>query len=347
MLPFRNEKLLLYLGLAMATITALAFVGMLSSVYLAETTHGDAGAINQAGTLRMQSYRIAATLADIEHGDAGRARALAEEFEQRLHSPRLVAVLNRDPRSAAAQAHTVLVATWESSVRPGLEALLEFARDPGSRVNGDPSETLRKLRADFLVQIDTFVDDIDRFVGLLESGTESKIVLLKFIHVVSLFVTLAVVFVTMYLMHTRVLLPLRDLMACAEAVRGGNFSMRARYLYDDELGQLGQAFNTMADDLAESYADLEARVQAKTADLERSNRSLELLYGTALRLTRRTLSTSTAQALLEDVERVAGVGPSSLCLDVDGHERMQRVASTWPQHGSMRMPLSICRATLT
>ncbi len=59
-----EKSLLLRLGLAMATITALAFVGMLSSVFIAETSEGQAAAINQAGTLRMQSYRIASELAD-------------------------------------------------------------------------------------------------------------------------------------------------------------------------------------------------------------------------------------------------------------------------------------------
>ena len=51
------------MGIAMATITAFAFVSMVSSVIIAELTQGVASAINQAGTLRMQSYRMASALA--------------------------------------------------------------------------------------------------------------------------------------------------------------------------------------------------------------------------------------------------------------------------------------------
>ena len=59
--PVRHS-LLLRLGLVMALIVALGFTGMLGSIFIAETLKGEAAAVNQAGTLRMQSYRIASSL---------------------------------------------------------------------------------------------------------------------------------------------------------------------------------------------------------------------------------------------------------------------------------------------
>jgi two-component system nitrate/nitrite sensor histidine kinase NarX len=343
MLPFRNEKLLLRLGLAMATITALAFVGMLSSVYLAETTHGDAGAINQAGTLRMQSYRIAAALVDFDRVRAARLEALIDEFEERLNSPRLAVVLTRNPDSDAALAHQELITTWERSIRPGLMLIAALGSTGDPVLQPTTVDMLHDLRRGYLDQVDGFVAQIDAFVGLLEVWTEEKIELLKLIHVVTLFLTIAIVFVTMYWMHTRVLLPLRDLMASAEAARGGDFSVRPRYLYDDELGHLGQAFNFMAEDLSKTYADLEARVQAKTADLEQTNRSLELLYTTTLRLSHQPLTSATARELLDDLERVVGIGPSSLCLAGTREIPLTQLASTWDAiHGRRLCDLTNC-----
>ena len=58
-----GNSLLVRMGLAMATITILAFISMVSSMLITEATQGEAGAINQAGTLRMQSYRITTQIA--------------------------------------------------------------------------------------------------------------------------------------------------------------------------------------------------------------------------------------------------------------------------------------------
>jgi nitrate/nitrite-specific signal transduction histidine kinase len=43
----------------MSGIVLLALLSMISSVLIAESSKGDAAAINLAGSLRMQSYRIA------------------------------------------------------------------------------------------------------------------------------------------------------------------------------------------------------------------------------------------------------------------------------------------------
>jgi len=329
MLPYQTEKLLLRLGIAMGTITALAFLGMLSSVLIAEAMQGTAGAINQAGTLRMQSYRIATALAGEGILDSSRTQKLIEEFESRLRSPRLVVVLGRAPDTDAMLDYQALVANWETNIEPVLRAVLEA-----------PDEAIRsRARDGYLARVDAFVAQIDHFVGRLESNTEGNIELLRGIHIVSLFLTLGVVILTMVLMHTRILLPLRELLRAAEAARRGEFSVRVRHCHDDELGDLGRAFNGMAEDLSKTYADLEARVEAKTTDLKRSNRSLELLYNTALRLTQTPLLADNCQALLRELEKTIDVGPSCLCLLPPGGGVPQRFATTW----SSSDPHSLCQ----
>ncbi len=58
----------------MGLITALAVAGMASAVFVARSTYGEAAAVNQAGSLRMQSYRIAAAL------EAGRKRRRSDPY---------------------------------------------------------------------------------------------------------------------------------------------------------------------------------------------------------------------------------------------------------------------------
>ena len=328
MLPFTNKSLLLRMGLAMATITTFAFISMLSSVIIAELTQGVASAINQAGTLRMQSYRIASALAQELHAEdlrpayAKQTDVRAAEFEMRLLDARLVSVVPKNPTHKLAVIYNHIFNQWQTRIKP-----LFFGPDGKSTFN--PKGEGRNERTLYLSLVDGFVADIDRMVKLLEEDVESKIRLLRLIQISSLFFIFIFVFLTMYLMNSRVLVPLRDLLGCAEGARRGDFSVRSRYTSnDDELGQLGAAFNVMAEDLSKKYTDLEERVQAKTSDLERSNRSLELLYKTTNRLHTAAFSDNVYTELLRDMERLLGVGPGTICLNTDGGSRAFKLAST-------------------
>lgn len=333
------KSLLLRMGLAMATITALAFMGMLSSVIIAETTQGAAAAINQAGSLRMQSYRIASSLArrhDIDSLQATRiTHDLMNEFEQRITSPRLTSMIPRNLNKESRQVYDHIYGRWKRSIRPVLFAYTNTVANDLSEFHGRESYYAEQLEAAhqalkqrYLTIVDAFVADIDHLVHLLEIEAESNIQLLRLIQVSSLFLTVGVVFIAMYLMHTDVLVPLRNLLTCAEAARRGDFSVRTHPVNDDELGNLSHAFNVMAEDLSKMYADLEARVQQKTADLARSNRSLELLYNTTRWLNEAPLADATYTQLLSKIENLIGVGPGTICLAGYNKNHAIKLAST-------------------
>ena len=342
MAPLLKNSLLLRLGLAMATITAFAFMGMLSSVIIAETTQGEAAAVNQAGSLRMQAYRIATGLAHglDQHDDPAAywrlTKGLVEEFEQRFRSPRLVSVLSREDADPLRAAYDKVGRQWHRKFKPILTAYLGIVspldRERFSSLAPEQQHQAQaaqqKIRERYLSQVDGFVAHIDHLVKLIEDDAESKIQLLRLIQVVSLFLTLVVVFITMYMMHTSVLVPLRELLSCAEGARRGDFSMRSRRTSDDELGQLAHAFNLMAEDLWKMYADLENRVREKSIDLERSNRSMELLYNTTKRLHDGALSDNTYSLLLKDIEKFVGVGPGTICLGTPKEDDAFKLATT-------------------
>src|SRR5690606_17338303 len=89
--------------------------------------------------------------------------------------------------------------------------------------------------------------------------------------------------------------------------------------------------------LSKMYDDLESRVAEKTADLERSNRSLELLYNTIARLTETAISDTTYTALLQDIERVIGIRSGLICLSNAGGGRIftyppDEHAGHWAEH---------------
>ncbi len=333
MFNLSQQSLLLRLGMAMATIIALAFVGMLSSVFIAETSEGFAAAINQAGTLRMQSYRIASSLVHRSSVETPYSSAatlkLVDEFEVRLLSPRIHNVLTTSAPPEVHAAYRDVETRWVRTIRPQLDDFVKTVNKlQHSDASGHDERIIQRAQHYYLSNVDGFVDAIHYFVKVLELEAEDKIQRLRVIQLVSLVLTLLVIGIIMYLVHADVRLPLRDLLRSARAARRGDFSVRTHPSKDDELGQLGYAFNRMAEDLSVMYADLEERVRSKTADLERSNRSLELLYLTTKRLGESPLDQELLLALIHDIEQLLGIRGGTICLGHAGDQQAFKLAST-------------------
>lgn len=327
-----KDSVLLRVGLAMASILVLAMVGMLSSVFMAETSRGYAAAINQAGTLRMQSYRIAASLVQVDESDyaqaARRTQALADEFHTRLLSERIHNVLGKGGATdEVIGTYRQVEREWQGVMQPLLQEYVGIAL----ALNNDRNRMrqLDDLRRVYLGKVDGFVDHVHRLVRALENEVEAKIDQLQFIQAIVLMLTIFVVAVILWMMSREVVNPLGQLLVFARQVGRGDFSMRNDPPRDNELGQLGHAFNFMAEELSRMYGDLEQRVRDKTRDLERSNRSLELLYATTRQLSDHPFDRDTLQDLIVIMERVLGVSGGAVCLGELGDEEAYRMASSY------------------
>lgn len=295
-----NESIIFRSGLTMGGIVLLALLSMVSSVFIAESSKGDATAINLAGSLRMQSYRIATRLQQPNSTDADHLQTVEREiseFERRLSQlwqTGAISLAESNPRN---QTLKVISASWRETLKPTLKTLAASG-----------------LSSTALSRIDDFVAKLDLFVKLLEQDTEAKMLLLRLVQGVALFMTLGLIFVAMHQLHTHVVAPLRELVDLAHQARRGDLTARASHVGNDELGVLGHAFNLMASDLSAMYADLEARVEQQTQALRTSNRSLELLYHTARRLSEAAPDEATYRALMAEIEMLTGKESVTLCL---------------------------------
>ena len=309
-----NESIILRSGLTMAGIVLLALLSMISSVFIAESSKGDAAAINLAGSLRMQSYRIATRLQQPDGADPRHVREVEREigeFERRLGQLWQTGAISRaegDPRNRTLK---MIESFWRDTMKPTLANLV--AVNPPA--------------AAFLGQVDDFVTQLDAFVKLLEQDTEAKILLLRLVQGIALFMILVLIFAAMYQLHSNVVAPLRDLVELARKARHGDLSVRASHVGKDELGELGHAFNLMATDLSAMYIDLEARVERQTQALRISNRSLELLYHTAKSLGEAAPDEATYRTLMAEIEKLTGMGSVTLCLMSPSTRQASRVFS--------------------
>ncbi|WP_315757242.1 MULTISPECIES: adenylate/guanylate cyclase domain-containing protein [unclassified Bradyrhizobium] len=88
---------------------------------------------------------------------------------------------------------------------------------------------------------------------------------------------LAVAILAGSLLARRMLVPITALRAGARKLGAGDFAHRIEVKTHDELEELADQFNSMAGQLAQSYAVLEAKVEERTRDLAQSINELKVL----------------------------------------------------------------------
>lgn len=331
-----ERSLLMRLGVAMGTIILLSVIAMASSIIIAGITQGSAATINQTGTLRMQSYRIASLILQAQNQKSVESWEKVDAGIAQLERILLSKNLNELSKSntTSASNYNAITADWKSQLKPQLQNAIK-------QIHTSQQQSLQKNN-ELLSDINIFVNKVDRLVELLAVQAENRITLLSSILGLALFMIVTVVSITMYIVYTDVLLPLRELLICTESFGRGELDVRTVHISDDELGRLGEAFNTMADDMSKLYYNLEDRVTEKTADLERSNKSLELLYHSISRLNNAPIAANTYLTLLKDLEQVLGIGHGATCLIENDSNKAIVIASTLnPKEGDV----NLCKLT--
>jgi two-component system nitrate/nitrite sensor histidine kinase NarX len=329
-----ERSLLIRLGVAMGTITLLTVIAMASSIIIAGITQGSAATINHTGTLRMQSYRIASLILLAQKQNSAdkweNVEAGINLFERTLYSKNLIEISVAQKNANSAVSYQGIASDWQTELKPKL-------LDTIKRSQTSLHQTLQK-DIELLDDIHAFVAKIDDLVQLLAVQAENRITLLSSILGIALFLIVTVVTVTMYVVYTDVLIPLRELLSCTENFGRGDLDVRTVHISDDELGRLGEAFNSMAEDMSRLYYNLEDRVAEKTADLERSNRSLELLYHSISHLNDAPIAANTYVTLLKDLENVLGIGHGATCLIENDSNKAIVLASTLnPKEGDANL----------
>jgi two-component system nitrate/nitrite sensor histidine kinase NarX len=282
---------------------------------IAETTQGNGEAIDIAGSLRMQSWRMASLYQRILQTDKPEYRATLqqaiEQFESDLTAAPIYSVLPVDETMPLKKTYRQVETRWQTQIKPALQ---------------HASSTTQNARV--LDEIPLFVASINDLVKQIAEVTEAKIFVLRVVLGVAIIGTILVVILSIYLVKNILVNPLRGLLGLTDQIRQGNLAVRTELAGEDEIGQLGQAFNLMAEDLSKLYQNLEARVEQKTAELTRSNRSLDLLYRSITRLHGIVPDRTVFQNVLKDAEAVLGLGNGTICLKEDNDSQGQIVATT-------------------
>ena len=294
-----RRKLLLIL----LSSSLLAAAVICTSLWFAKITETDAAAINVAGSLRMQSWRLAEHVVVPELVTEDIMTPLVDVYDNSIQHGSLAVLAGWD--NDIGQQYRQILNEWQHIMRPRLQR-----RDFNGYVQAVPG----------------FVDRIDNMVDALQENTEHKLESLYIAMMVAL-VGLLVFAVWMFQDVRRSFLePIGALAQAANKVGRREFDIDLPYSSGNELGQLTQTFNVMASELNHLYQGLERQVEIQTQALSRSNAALELLYASSRSLESNPFDRANMVSLLERWQKLLKLQGCYLCLSgAVGNEALQRV----------------------
>ena len=249
-----------------ALVVALASIG--ATLLVSWRLEGSAAAINDAGSLRMRTYRLAYLAQEAGRGgpESEIGPLIAREI---VDFDRVVATLHQgDPvrplfvpdTTAIAADFAVFDRAW-ATLKPKLERTAAGSA-PGV------------ARAEF----ERFVSVVNRLVVTLERDIAQTTALLRSIQLALVALAIAGAVALIYLAFLFIIRPVHQLEEGLQRMAKGEFGVRLPVESKDEFGALARGFNDMAEHLQESYRTLEGRVAQKTHSLAEQNARLATLY---------------------------------------------------------------------
>jgi len=283
------------LALVGAPFLLLALLSTAATLWVSWQLDGGAAAVNEAGRMRMQAYRISLAVGTGQTHDLG---ALTQEFEQSLALLR-----TGDPERP-------LFVPWDDTVRTRFARVEQdwqrFAAQwlAAQPLGAKPQPQLQPL-GDLRGDTSTFAAHIDTLVTSIEAHMSRWTAILHMLQMGVLALAVLGAAVLLFTGFLFVLEPVTQLKLAIQKIQGGDFSARVDRVTTDEFGTLAEGFNGLAEHLQHMYHNLEAKVLEKTAELEEKRERLESLYEVTALVARATSLQDLAQDFSQRVMRIA------------------------------------------
>ncbi|MDO4907990.1 type IV pili methyl-accepting chemotaxis transducer N-terminal domain-containing protein [Neisseria sp.] len=269
---------------------------------------GGGAAINDAGSLRMQTYRLGLLISE---GRGTEALARIEGFDRTLAQlkegdPARPLFLPDTPE--VQEQMQTLTRRWQNEIRP----MLQRAAAGGGTV---PEQKL-----------DQFVDAIDALVLSAESVNARHTKWLRFFQSGLMVLVLAGAMVMVVLLYLWIIRPLDQLQQGVSDIHDGKLGVQVPIDGSAEFAEVDEGFNQMSLRLQQLYAHLEQEVAEKTRDLAEKNYTLGTLYFFSRFLGRIQTAAEAGETFLEKIMDLVPADAGSIRLLDFERERMDLVA---------------------
>lgn len=311
---------------------AVTLVAVGLTVYCSWHLEGMAAAINDAGSLRMRSWKIAHLVTGLPaEGTLRRRRldAIVEEIAAleavqvglEQGDPRRPLFIPRD--AGIPEAVGELGTRWRQLLGPLADSAIA-AQDLASHaaaVNAFEAATA------------SYVGKIDAVVRQMELNYARNTKLLRNLQFMLLAVAGAVILMRFFLVA--VIRPVRELQIGMQRMERGDLGARLPVLTRDEFGELADGFNRMAENLKGVHATLEERVESKTRSLAEKNRELRILNDISRTLREPATVDKLCRHFLERVKLTFGATAASVRLFDPAQENLYLICHSGLQEESL------------
>ncbi len=274
------------LALVGAPFLFLVLLSTAATLWVSWQLDGGAAAVNEAGRMRMQSYRMSLSVAT---GESRELPGQVKEFNQSLETLR-----QGDPERP-------LFVPWDDTVRQQFQTVeQDWVRYQSDWIT-TPSTDLRQLRAETVA----FAGHINALVSGIEAHIAHWTAMLHLLQMTMLTLAVLGATVLIYTGYLFVLEPVGQLKQAIEKIQSGDLGARVDRVTSDEFGTLADGFNGMAEHIQSMYRNLEHKVAEKTAQLEEKHERLESLYEVTALVANATTLDELAQGFAKSVTRIA------------------------------------------
>ena len=311
MKPHFSRRYGISLSMRLKLLTCLWVAAALFSIaftlILSWRLEGAGAAINDAGSLRMRTYRIAYLAS--QHADPRLVREQIQMFESTMHT-----IQNGDPARP-------LFLPDRPEVREKMQAVINYWHQTAKPF------LLDKRTTPSLEQLSRFAGIIDDLVHSVEIINARNTEWLRLFQTALMAIVMVGAGVMVVLLYLWVIRPIDVLRDGVSAIRRGEFGTRIATGNVAEFAQLASGFNQMSDHLKTLYTDLESQVALQTQNLADKNRELEALYQTTRDLHQNHSPARAAEDFLARVLPEVSASAGSIRLIDFDRKRMDLAAS--------------------
>ncbi len=294
------------LGLVATPFLLLALLAISLTLWVSWQLDGGAAAVNEAGRMRMQAYRMSLAQAA---NDPVSLRAHISEFERSVELLR-----NGDPERP-------LFVPWDEQVIDRYAAVETAWQAFRPTISATASPQLGATTASFVQQIDGLVVAIERHMSRWTA-------MLHLLQLATMALAVLGASALLYTGYLFVLEPVGQLKRATEQIQRGDLGARVSAVGNDEFATLASGFNGMAEHLESMYRNLEGKVAEKTAQLEEKRSRLEALYGVTALVAATTTLEALARGFVEQVAKVVHADGAALRWSDEDNEKYVMLAST-------------------
>ncbi|MDD5480185.1 type IV pili methyl-accepting chemotaxis transducer N-terminal domain-containing protein [Rhodoferax sp.] len=291
-----------------APFLLLIFIATVATLWVSWQLDGGAAAVNEAGRMRMQSYRMSLSVGT---GETSQLPDQSAEFERSL-----VTLKNGDPDRP-------LFVPWDDDTTARFAVVeSDWARYRAQWIAAKPT-VFESLRADTVA----FASHIDAFVNSIEVHIAHWTALLHLLQMSMLASVVVGATVLLYTGYLFVLEPVGQLKQAIEKIQRGDFNARVERVSSDEFGTLADGFNGMAEHLQSMYKNLEGKVAEKTNLLQEKSERLESLYAVTNLVAKATSLDALAQDFTKNIAKISHADGVALRWSSQGGQRHLMLAA--------------------